>query len=137
MAIRTTALIVDGIIVFVGLGLVVGLLSGQGHHDGGSWSFNLHGGPALIWLVLAFGYWIVLEYAWGTTVGKRLFSIRVVDRDGGRPSFGQSLIRNLFRIADGFPYIVPYLVGFAVALSDADRQRVGDQVARTRVVVSA
>jgi uncharacterized RDD family membrane protein YckC len=134
MAARAVALLIDGVLTFFGLGVLVASVAGQARHSGGSLGFDLHGGAALAWLVLAFGYWIVCEWFFGTTLGKRIFSIRVVGLDGARPSFGQSLLRNVLRIVDGFPYVLPYLVGFVVAKSNGERQRLGDLVARTRVV---
>jgi uncharacterized RDD family membrane protein YckC len=133
-AARATAVLIDGVLVFVVLGVAIASIAGRTSRHGGNASFSLHGGPAVLWLVLAFAYWIVCESYWGMTIGKRLFSIRVESCDGGRPGFGQSLVRNLFRAVDGFPYIVPYLIGFIVAMSGDERMRVGDRVARTRVV---
>jgi uncharacterized RDD family membrane protein YckC len=95
------------------------------------------GAPAFAWLVLAFAYFIVCERLFGATVGKRIFSLRVEGRDGGLPTWGQSVGRNLPRIVDGFPYVLPYLVGFVVAKSNADRRRLGDSAAGTRVVSSS
>jgi uncharacterized RDD family membrane protein YckC len=131
---RAAAVIVDGILTFVLLGGVIAGLAGQTSNHGGSVGFHLHGAPAVLWLVLSFGYWIVCESLFGMTLGKRLFSIRVERADGARPSAGQSIARNLLRIVDGFPYIVPYLIGFVVAISSSERQRVGDRAAGTRVV---
>jgi uncharacterized RDD family membrane protein YckC len=133
-AARAAAVIIDALLTLFILGTVVGALAGQTKHSGGSFSFNLHGWAAFVWLVLALGYWIVCERLWGMTVGKRLFSIRVVGSDGARPSWGQSVIRNLFRLIDAFPYFVPYLLGFVVVKTNDDRARIGDKVARTRVV---
>ena len=86
------------------------------------------------WRRWSFAYWIGCESAFGMTLGKRLFSIRVERSDGGLPSIGQSIARNLLRIVDGFPYILPYLIGFIVAMSSGERQRIGDRAAGTRVV---
>jgi uncharacterized RDD family membrane protein YckC len=133
MAARATAVIIDGLLTFVGLGTVIAVLAGQTHTGNGGVGFNLHGGPAFIWLILSLGYWIVCERAWGATLGKRLFSITVVTRDGGRPSWLQATIRNLLRFVDGIPYVLPYLVGFVIAKTDDDRRRLGDRAAGTRV----
>src|SRR5262245_37904268 len=109
MGARAGAVIIDGLIVFIGLGVLVGVISGQAHSGDGSVGFNLHGLPAIIWFVLAYGYWIVCERLWGVTIGKLICSIQVQTSDGGRPSWGQSAARNILRIVDGFPYILPYL----------------------------
>ena len=134
MAARATAVIIDGFLTFIVLGTVVSLFAGQAHHSGGNASFKLHGWAAVIWAVLAFGYWIVCERIWGMTIGKRLFSIRVQGPGGGRPSWAQSVVRNLFRLVDSFPYVIPYLLGFIVAKTNEERARVGDRIAGTRVV---
>lgn len=127
-------MIIDGLLTFFVLGYLVGLATGNAQHNGGSFNFNLNGGPAVLWAVLSWAYWVVPEHLWGTTPGKRLFRLRVVGREGGNPTWGASTLRNLLRVADGIPYIVPYLVGFIVAKGDADHRRIGDRVAGTRVV---
>jgi uncharacterized RDD family membrane protein YckC len=133
MGARAGAVIIDGLIVFIGLGVLIGVISGQAHSGDGSVGFNLHGLPAIIWFVLAYGYWIVCERLWGVTIGKLICSIQVQTADGGRPSWGQSAARNILRLVDGFPYVLPYLVGFIVAKTDSDRRRIGDRAAGTRV----
>jgi uncharacterized RDD family membrane protein YckC len=134
MAARATAVIVDALLAFGVLGTVVALVAGQAHHSHGNFSFNLKGWPAVIWIALSLGYWTVCERLWGMTVGKRLFSIRVESRDGARPTWGQSAVRNLFRLLDAFPYFLPYMLGFIVANTDEERKRIGDRVAGTRVI---
>lgn len=129
MAVRAAAVIVDGVIVFVVLGAAVGFATGEAHGA----SFHLHGWAAFLWIVLSFAYWIVCERLWGMTIGKRLFSIQVVGNDGLRPTWGQSSIRNLMRVVDAFPYLLPYLTGFIVAETNGERRRIGDRVAGTRV----
>jgi uncharacterized RDD family membrane protein YckC len=131
---RATALIIDGLLAFIVLGAAVALVTGEAYNGRGGIGFHLHGGAAVVWVVLSFGYWIVCERLWGMTLGKRVFSIRVEARGGGRPSWGQSTVRNLFRLVDGFPYVVPYLLGFIVAMGSGERARIGDRVAGTRVV---
>ena len=133
-AARATALIIDAVLVFFVLGALVALATGQTNQSGGSVGFYLHGGPAFLWAAVSLGYWIVCERLWGMTLGKRLFGIRVVGTDGGNPTWGQSVGRNLLRIVDAFPYVIPYLVGFIAAMTNGERQRVGDKVAGTRVV---
>lgn len=136
MAARATAVIIDGVFAHVVLGAAVAILVGQAHSASGSVGFDLHGWPTLIWLALALGYWIVCERLWGMTIGKRLFSIRVEGLEGSRPTWRQSTIRNLFRFIDGFPYVLPYLLGFIVAKTDGERKRIGDRVAATRVTAA-
>ena len=47
--------------------------------------FNLHGWPALLWVIVSLGYWIVCEHLWGATLGKRLLLDPGRER-GGRES---------------------------------------------------
>ena len=127
-------MIIDGVIVFVGFGAVIALATGQTHHSSSSYFFKLHGGPAWLWIATSWGYWIVLEHLWGTTIGKRLFGLRVTSRDDGPITWGQSLQRNLMRLVDSIPFVIPYLLGFVVAVTDDERRRLGDRVAGTLVV---
>ena len=133
-AARATAVIIDALIALFGLGTLVAIATGQTNHSGGSVGFYLHGGPAVLWAALSLAYWIVCERLWGRTLGKRLFGIRVVGADGGNPTWGQAIGRNLLRLVDAFPYVLPYLVGFVAAMTNGERQRVGDKAAGTRVV---
>ncbi len=68
----------------------------------------------------------------GLTPGKRLAGLRIVDRDGGVPSTGALVLRNLFRIIDGLP--VFYGVGLAALLLTREQTRIGDVAAGTLVV---
>lgn len=77
------------------------------------------------------GYYVLLEGAFGQTVGKRLAGVVVVSRDGSPITFRQAAVRNLLRVVDGF---FNYAVGLVVMLVTDDRQRVGDLVADTLVV---
>lgn len=136
MAVRAAAVIVDALVALVVIGAVVGVLAGQAHHSGGSIGFDLHGWAAAVWVALSLGYWTVCERLWGMTLGKRLFSIRVEGQQGGRPTWRQSAIRNVLRLLDAFPYVLPYLLGFVVARTNAERRRIGDRLAGTRVTPS-
>ncbi len=78
-----------------------------------------------------FGYYIILEGAFGQTVGKRVAGVVVVNRDGQPIGFSESFIRNILRLIDG---IFNYAVGLVVMLLTEDRQRVGDLAAGTVVV---
>jgi uncharacterized RDD family membrane protein YckC len=71
----------------------------------------------------------------GTSPGKALVGIRVVSRDGGTPGIGRGIVRWLMYIADGFPWVLPMLVGFIAAATDSGQhRRLGDRVAGTLVV---
>jgi uncharacterized membrane protein SpoIIM required for sporulation/uncharacterized RDD family membrane protein YckC len=68
----------------------------------------------------------------GLTPGKRLAGLRIVSRDGGVPSTGALVLRNLFRIIDSLP--VFYGVGLGAMLLTREQTRIGDLAAGTLVV---
>lgn len=68
---------------------------------------------------------------YGTTPGKFLLDLRVVDhRTGGRPRVGRALLR----YCAYFVSIVPLGLGFAVALANVHKRALHDYIAGTRVV---
>jgi hypothetical protein len=76
---------------------------------------------------------VLFECVAGGTLGKLAVGIRVTDEQGNKPSFVKSLVRNILRIVDGFPYVIPNLVGFIVASTSDKKQRLGDKAAHTIV----
>jgi uncharacterized RDD family membrane protein YckC len=132
---RFVAVLLDAVIVFLPLGIVVGLMTGGGYAERGPGYANAGvdiGGNAF-WLLLALGvgYYIVCEAAAGATLGKRMVGIRVVGEDGEHVTFGAAVVRNLLRIVDSLFF---YLVGFLFALTSTRGQRLGDRAAHTIVV---
>jgi uncharacterized RDD family membrane protein YckC len=133
---------------YIGLGrrfvawLVDGLITGlawvpfaETSSVDGTYSIRWEGVDFLIPLLITLAYFVLLEGAFGATVGKLVLGIRVRALDGTRIGFGAAAIRNLARVVDGFPYLIPYLVGaIAVSRSEID-QRLGDRWARTVVVL--
>lgn len=68
----------------------------------------------------------------GRTPGKRLAGVRLVSRDGGVPSAGALLLRNVFRVFDSLPLF--YLVGLVTVTVTRDHVRIGDLAAGTLLV---
>jgi uncharacterized RDD family membrane protein YckC len=86
--------------------------------------------PALAIYLL---YHPVLEVALrGSTPGKRLAGVHIVNRAGGAASVGALLVRNVFRLIDALPAF--YGVGMAVVLLSRDNLRWGDMAAGTVLV---
>jgi len=86
-------------------------------------------------VVLFLTYFIVSEGLFSTTLGKRLFGLRVVSTTaGGQITWRQSATRNLLLIAD---LLFLGLAGIAAATSSPWRQRLGDKAAATLVIRSA
>lgn len=117
---RFLAVLVDGII----LGVVLGIIA-----------FALRGstiGSVLV-SVLGIAYLIVMEATQGATIGKKALGLRVVKLDGTPIGWGESIVRNLFRIIDG---IGAYLLGAIFIWTSPTKQRLGDRVAKTVVIRS-
>jgi uncharacterized RDD family membrane protein YckC len=86
----------------------------------------------IAYFFVSIGYTILCEWYYkGQTVGKRLFSVRVMDIQGLRLQFSQIVIRNLLRFIDSLP--VCYLVGGLSCLFSPKSQRLGDLAANTIV----
>ena len=135
IALRFVAVLLDGLIVFLPLGIAVGLLTGGGYAQRGDGYSNagINIGGNAFWLLLALGvgYYIVCEAATGATLGKRIVGIRVLGEDGEQVTFGAAVVRNLLRLVDALFF---YLVGVLFALTSARGQRLGDRAAHTIVV---
>ncbi|MGZ4907705.1 MAG: RDD family protein, partial [Halobacteriota archaeon] len=86
------------------------------------------------WGVTLIVYHAVLEGIWGVTLGKWLLQIAVVAEDFKAAGTRRSLMRNVMRSIDAFPFVVPYLLGVLVARASPNRQRWGDRLAKTIVI---
>lgn len=107
-----------------------------------SFSVSVMGGVSVLLIfVLQWGYFIFFEQIWnGQTPGKRVMKVRVLQSNGGPVTFVQSSTRNILRVVDALPMIVPflyplgYLVGFLCAWLHPQGRRIGDLLAGTVVV---
>jgi uncharacterized RDD family membrane protein YckC len=86
----------------------------------------------MIFLLMIFVYFVVLEGVFGRTVGKWLLGLQVVTKDGGKPSLLKALLRNLLRLVDALPVL--NILGVVLIIVSPENARVGDLVAGTRVV---
>lgn len=68
----------------------------------------------------------------GQSFGKRIMKIKVINIDGGRPSFGQYILRWLFRIVDFT--LSMQVCGLLCAAISEKQQRLGDMVAGTTLI---
>ena len=126
---RFVAQIVDGVILLI-LYFVLGAAMF------GSFTFDVLGLSALsfmgVFMLLFFLYFIVLEGAMGSTVGKRITKIRVVREDGSPCGFGPAVVRNVLRVIDILPFL--YIVGLILVSRSEKKQRLGDRLAKTVVI---
>jgi uncharacterized RDD family membrane protein YckC len=104
--------------------------------SGTGWSVAhvLSAGRIALVLAVAIVYGTVLETAWGATLGKKVFGVRVVTLDGAAAGAGAIAARNLLRVLDALPLL--YALGLlAMARSGPTRrQRLGDLAAGTTVL---
>ncbi|MGZ5116057.1 MAG: RDD family protein [Burkholderiales bacterium] len=129
VGLRAVATIIDTVLLLV-VGYVLALFTGNTTATG----FNLSGGPFFIWLLIAIGYYTVLEARSGQTLGKRLINLKVVKLEGAAPIDMQAaIVRNVLRLVDGFLF---YLIGAIAVWTSDKKQRLGDRVAGTIVVRS-
>ena len=89
---------------------------------------------ALLSLLISiqFIYFTIVEWKFGTTIGKALMGLRVVSDDFSRMTFTQSAARNSGRYADIVLFF--YTVSLALMMSSPERKRIGDYMGGTRVV---
>jgi uncharacterized RDD family membrane protein YckC len=128
---RVVATIVDGVVLGI-VFVVMSMLFGSSSAAGGEVNASLSGLPFLIYLVVVFAYYILMEGYLGQSVGKMALGIKVIrEDDGGVPGVGAAAIRTVLRIVDGFFF---YLVAFISVLASGKNQRLGDMLAHTLVV---
>ncbi len=128
---RALAQVLDWLILIVAA-IVLLLVAGIAFSGGG-----LEGsvGVAALTVLLGalwIGYFLVCEWRWGATAGKRALRARVVTEYGAPIGFADSVTRNLLRIVDFLPFV--YLLGGIVAITSPRSQRLGDRAAGTLVV---
>jgi uncharacterized RDD family membrane protein YckC len=132
---RVFAIFLDAFVLLPGFCATVALSARWNHiprsEDG---SINLVGGPALVAMLLsiliASTYSFLLEGFCGATLGKEVMGIYVLRADHAPCGFGRAFLRNLLRPIDAIGF---YLLGFIVAISSKQNQRIGDKVAGTIV----
>lgn len=91
-----------------------------------------------IWIILTIIiilFYLILMEKNGKTIGKIVMRLRVVTEDNQKAiSYQQSILRNLFLVADMIPFIIPGLLGLIVSVKSDKKQRIGDMVAGTIVI---
>jgi uncharacterized RDD family membrane protein YckC len=127
---RFVALLIDGIVL-----AIVAAPFAETTRQPGYLRIELVGARSVVPILVWLAYFVALEGTIGATLGKLAMGVRVVRPDGSKLGGGPAFIRNLARLVDAFPYVVPYLVGAIAVWSDgATRQRLGDRWARSVVV---
>ena len=85
---------------------------------------------ALLFVLLAFLYWTVLESLSAATVGKQLLRLQVTRADGRRMGLGRSALRQVLKL----PSLSMPLLGLLIGVTD-EKTGLHDLLVRTRVRV--
>lgn len=137
--VRGAAFALDLFIQFLIIIVVGILLSFSSLFLGGMTFFGM---VSLLWFAVWWWYPVFFEASkWGATPGKKAAGLRVVQTTGAPITFGQAVLRNFLRYADGMPFLgfgfagLPTF-GFALGTMVATRrfQRLGDLAAGTVVI---
>ena len=114
--------------------------------SGGGFTINGHcrgfiegkSGNQTAWLLISaiaiLVIFVIIPGVRGTSPGKAMLGIRLVNAEGNPPGVLRAFLRYILLVVDGFPWIIPYLTGFIVALNSERNQRVGDMAANTFVI---
>lgn len=131
---RAGAQIIDWLLLVVFYALMFGATAGVLALA----DINVEKGQTLIALVLIivfivqYGYFWLMEFFEGRTIGKRVVGLRVIQENGQPLTFLSAALRNLFRVLDMLPLM--YLVGMLASFFHSHDKRLGDMVAGTVVV---
>ena len=82
-----------------------------------------------VYLVVFFAYWTILEYNIGQSAGKIMLKLKVVDINGGRPSFKGILLSSF-----GKTVLLPVDAILGLILTNEKRQRIFNKLGDTIVV---
>jgi uncharacterized RDD family membrane protein YckC len=129
---RTVALAIDAAALTIGfaiasgvLGLILSLFTAVEVSSPGAVL-----GAAGLWSLVVATYFVLFWTLAGETPGMRLMALRVIDRAGDPPRFGQALLRLIGMILAA----IPFFAGYLLILVDDRRRGLQDMLAGTTVV---
>jgi uncharacterized RDD family membrane protein YckC len=145
---RFLAFLIDTLVICAAVALLWLLLTDKVSREGidpSSGGFDIgdkryafteeHSGKRTLWLIGSIAAVVVVSIVIpaisGSSLGRAVAGIRLVDREGRPPGFGRALARWLLWIVDGFFF---WLVGGVLVLATEKNQRLGDMAAGTYTV---
>jgi uncharacterized RDD family membrane protein YckC len=132
---RFVAILLDGVILFAVnfvIGLAAGLTAAQavGARPTAAIAFQMI--LLAINLSIAITYESVLIGKYGATLGKMACKIKVVTADGGKVSYARAFGRHFAKMLSSFTC----LIGYVIAIFDAQKRALHDHICNTRVVTN-
>jgi CAAX protease family protein len=128
---RLAAILIDLMIGWIVLAVATNVIvPGAIGNDPTAHETTTLGVITLIVLISWFAYFVIGEWRWGQTLGKRAVGILVADSDGGEVSWNRAVARNLLLVVD-------LVCGLVLIPFSARRQRLGDRLAHTVVLVKS
>jgi uncharacterized RDD family membrane protein YckC len=124
---RWAATVIDLLVLGLGSLAMVALIPDAAHHR-----LPWIGGIVVAAIFLL--YYVVGEGLLGSTVGKLVLHLRVVDETGNRPGIGRAMVRTLLRILEVNPLLAGGIPAGLVAYLSPTGQRLGDYASKTFVV---
>jgi membrane protease YdiL (CAAX protease family)/uncharacterized RDD family membrane protein YckC len=126
---RFGALAIDALIAYVVLSIAIYVIVPGWAGDDATSHQTAEVGLIVLAVVTAwFNYLVVAEWRWGQTLGKLALRITVADDRGGKVSWNRSVARNLLLVVD-------VVAGLVLIPFSGRKQRLGDRVAHTVVLV--
>jgi uncharacterized RDD family membrane protein YckC len=126
---RFLAVVVDGVISIIWTYPFLDIDRSPGYYHA-----QMRAGGFVGSFAIGLVYYTAMEGLFGATVGKFATGIRVVREDGTKLEIGAALIRNILRLVDALPYVIPYLLGAILVWTSPKKQRLGDRAAKTVVI---
>ncbi len=127
---RIVAYILDYILLIIYALIIIFIVIGS---TGFGQFLDKNGWLVFLFILPMFFYDLACEMLFnGQSLGKKIMGIRVISLNGEQASFGQYLIRWLFRLID-FTF-TSWLCGLVLVAATEKRQRLGDLIAGTTLV---
>ena len=128
LAERMVATIID-LVILAGYIIIIGMFT---NFSGGLFEHGFGWIYVLLFLPVTFYSLLCETFLNGQSVGKRVMGIKVISLNGNPASFGQYLIRWLFRLID--LWIGSFVLAVIMIAVTEKHQRIGDIVAGTTLV---
>jgi len=126
---RFVAWLIDFIIISVISTSIIFVLFGTIYYEYEEEGFWAESSTYIPTSIIFFGYWVILEYKTGQTIGKKILNLKVVNVSGNKVNLKGILISSF-----GKSFLLPVDVILGWILTNEKRQRVFNKLGDTIVV---